>query len=235
LSEVKDEKDVKENLEKDAKEDLETDASKELDDVDYKEDKEATDSKDKKKKKEKKDSKTVEIENLNAEIGKLKAEIDSWKNEYLKARAELENSKKRISDQAAIERKYASQHVIGELVQPVDMLVQIVNMPASSDEVKNYQIGFQMIANQLADILKNEGLKPIEVKIGEQFDPKFMQALDVVSDETKEDGSVISIRQNGYLYKDRILRPAMVIVNKIKKAEPEKEEPIEEKEETKGE
>ena len=91
-----------------------------------------------------------------------------------------------------------------------------------------------MIANQLADILKNEGLKPIEVKVGEQFDPKFMQALDTVSDDTKDNGVIVSIRQNGYMYKDRILRPTMVIVNKIEKVE-EKATEEEIKEETKGE
>lgn len=228
MSSVKDEKNLEAEEAREEKEEVKDD----LNDVDYKE--EADTSKDKKKKKEKKDSKTVEIENLTAEVGKLKAEVESWKNEYLKARAELENSKKRISDQAAIDRKYASQHVIGELIQPVDMLVQIVNMPAPSEDVKNYQIGFQMIANQLADILKNEGLKPIEVKVGEQFDPKFMQALDTVSDDTKDNGVIVSIRQNGYMYKDRILRPTMVIVNKIEKVE-EKATEEEIKEETKGE
>ena len=228
MSSVKDEKNLEAEEAHEEKEEVKDD----LNDVDYKE--EADTSKDKKKKKEKKDSKTVEIENLTAEVGKLKAEVESWKNEYLKARAELENSKKRISDQAAIDRKYASQHVIGELIQPVDMLVQIVNMPAPSEDVKNYQIGFQMIANQLADILKNEGLKPIEVKVGEQFDPKFMQALDTVSDDTKDNGVIVSIRQNGYMYKDRILRPTMVIVNKIEKVE-EKATEEEIKEETKGE
>lgn len=228
MSSVKDEKNLEAEEAREEKEEVKDD----LNDVDYKE--EADTSKDKKKKKEKKDSKTVEIENLTAEVGKLKAEVESWKNEYLKARAELENSKKRISDQAAIDRKYASQHVIGELIQPVDMLVQIVNMPAPSEDVKNYQIGFQMIANQLADILKNEGLKPIEVKVGEQFDPKFMQALDTVSDDTKDNGVIVSIRQSGYMYKDRILRPTMVIVNKIEKVE-EKATEEEIKEETKGE
>lgn len=228
MSSVKDEKNLEAEEAREEKEEVKDD----LNDVDYKE--EADTSKDKKKKKEKKDSKTVEIENLTAEVGKLKAEVESWKNEYLKARAELENSKKRISDQAAIDRKYASQHVIGELIQPVDMLVQIVNMPAPSEDVKNYQIGFQMIANQLADILKNEGLKPIEVKVGEQFDPKFMQALDTVSDDTKDNGVIVSIRQSGYMYKDRILRPTMVIVNKIEKVE-EKATEEEIKEEAKGE
>lgn len=228
MSSVKDEKNLEAEEAREEKEEVKDD----LNDVDYKE--EADTSKDKKKKKEKKDSKTVEIENLTAEVGKLKAEVESWKNEYLKARAELENSKKRISDQAAIDRKYASQHVIGELIQPVDMLVQIVNMPAPSEDVKNYQIGFQMIANQLADILKNEGLKPIEVKVGEQFDPKFMQALDTVSDDTKDNGVIVSIKQSGYMYKDRILRPTMVIVNKIEKVE-EKATEEEIKEEAKGE
>lgn len=158
------------------------------------------------------------------QINKLEAEIKNLKNEYLKVFAEMENTKRRLKEDAIKDRKYASQKVIGELITPVDMLVQIVNMEVTNPEIQNYQIGFKMIANQLVDVLKNEGLAPIEV--GKEFDPKTMQAMSTEEHEDLDDNSVIRVMQPGYMFKDRILRPAMVVVNK-------KNEKIEEKKEEK--
>lgn len=165
-------------------------------------------------KKEKKSKEQEKIEKLELEIAKLKEENAKLKNEYLKAYADSQNFQKRINDQAIKDRKYASQTVIGELINPIDMLVQIVNMPAPSPEIQNYVIGFQMITNQLTDILKNEGLAPINAKVGVEFDPKCMQAVETSADENVDDNIITKVMQPGYMYKDRVLRPTMVIVNK---------------------
>jgi molecular chaperone GrpE len=154
------------------------------------------------------------------QIAKLEADYATLKNDYLKVYAEMENTKRRIKEEAIKDRKYASQKVVGELIQPIDMLIQILNMPAPSAEVQNYQIGFQMIANQLLEVLKNEGLAPIKVE--KEFDPKYMEAMQTECIEGYEDNQVIRVLQAGYMYKDRILRPAMVVVNK-KEIKEEKE------------
>ena len=90
--------------------------------------------------KEKKDSKKEKKDKYKEQIAKLEEENKNLHNEYLKVYAEMENTKRRINEQAIKDRKYASQHVIGELVNPIDMLLQIVNMPTENPEVKNYQI-----------------------------------------------------------------------------------------------
>lgn len=148
------------------------------------------------------------------QIAKLEADYATLKNDYLKVYAEMENTKRRIKEEAIKDRKYASQKVIGELINPIDMLIQIVNMPAPSPEIQNYVIGFQMIANQLLDVLKNEGLAPIEA-MGKEFDPKVMEAVETVETEDEEN-IVLKVMQPGYMYKDRVLRPAMVVVSKKK-------------------
>ena len=170
-------------------------------------------------KKERKSKEQEKIEKLEEEIAKLKEDNAKLKNDYLKAYADSQNFQKRINDQAIKDRKYASQNVIGELINPIDMLVQIVNMPAPSPEIQNYVIGFQMITNQLTDILKNEGLAPIEAKVGVEFDPKTMQAVETSNLDDVDDNKVTKVMQPGYMYKDRILRPAMVVVNKKPKEE----------------
>lgn len=154
-------------------------------------------------------------------IAKLEADYATLKNDYLKVYAEMENTKRRLNEQAIKDRKYASQNVVGELINPVDMLIKIVNMPSDNPEVKNYQIGFQMIANQLLDILKNEGLAHIE-SLGKEFDPKTMQAVETC--ESEDDNKVLKVMQEGYMFKDRVLRPAMVVVGKKKEESKENKE-----------
>ena len=149
-------------------------------------------------------------------------DFDKRRADLERAYAELENTKKRIKEEAIKDRKYASQKVVGELINPIDMLQMIVNMPAPSPEIQNYVIGFQMITNQLVDILKAEGLAPIVANVGDEFDPKVMQVVDTDFKEDKKENEVLAIKQAGYMYKDRVLRPTMVIVNK--KKEEKKEE-----------
>lgn len=172
-------------------------------------------------KKEKKDKHKEAIEKLEAKNKELEAKYAELKNEYLKAYAELENTKKRIKEEAIKDRKYASQKVVGELIGPVDMLNMIINMPVSSPEVQNYVIGFQMIANQLVEILKGEGLGPIACKPLDEFDPKIMQVVDTRFESDKPENVVLEVKQAGYMYKDRVLRTAMVVVNKKKEEKSE--------------
>lgn len=164
-----------------------------------------------------------EIKKLTEENKKLTEDNKNLRNEYLKCLAEVENTKKRLKDESIKDKKYSSQKVIGELINPIDMFVKILDMPTSNPEVSNYQIGFKMIANQLVDIMKGEGLAPIK-SLGEKFDPTFMQAVETKEDLDKEEDIVLSVMQEGYMYKDRVLRPAMVVVNKKNKEEEKKEE-----------
>ena len=135
----------------------------------------------------------------------------------------MENTKKRLKEESIKDRKYASQKVVGELINPIDMLVKIVNSPAPTPEIANYLIGFKMLANQMIDILKAEGLAEIESVVGKEFDPTVMQAMSVEENDELEENTIVRVMQTGYMYKDRVLRPAMVIVSK-KKIEEKKEE-----------
>lgn len=155
------------------------------------------------------------------QIAKLEAELAVKHNEYLKVYAEMENTKRRLKEEAIKDRKYASQKVVGELINPIDMLVKIVNSEAPSPEVANYLIGFKMIAGQLMDVLKNEGLTEIE-SLNKEFNPTLMEAMSVEERNDVAENTVVKVMQTGYLYKDRVLRPAMVIVSK--KTNEEKEE-----------
>jgi len=196
---------LSENIKEDIKEEL----KEELKEEEVKEETPKT-------KKEKKDK-------YKEQIAKLEAELSNQKNEYLKVFAEMENTKKRLKEESIKDRKYSSQKVVGELINPIDMLVKIVNSPAPTPEIANYLIGFKMLANQMIDILKAEGLAEIESVVGKEFDPTVMQAMSVEENDELEENTIVRVMQTGYMYKDRVLRPAMVIVSK-KKIEEKKEE-----------
>ncbi len=175
-----------------------------------------------KKEEEKEVSKKEKKDKYKEQVAKLEEELKHQHNEYLKVFAEMENTKKRLKEESIRDRKYASQKVVGELINPIDMLVQIVNGKAPSEEIANYLVGFKMIANQLMDILKQEGLSEIEA-LNKEFDPQKMQAMSVEENNEVENNTVVKVMQTGYMYKDRVLRPAMVVVSKKNNEKKEEE------------
>ena len=162
-------------------------------------------------KKEKKDK-------YKEQIAKLEEELKVQKNEYLKVFAEMENTKRRIKEEQIKDRKYASQKVISELINPIDMLVKIVEFGSPNPEIQNYLFGFKMITDQLVNILQAEGLSEVKA-LNQQFDPKTMDAMAIVENDELEDDTVVEVKQAGYMYKDRLIRPAMVVVSKKKQVE----------------
>lgn len=166
--------------------------------------------------KEKKKSEKVllkeEIDKLKSDIEKLEQEKQEIKDHYLRERAELENFKKRTHQERINERKYAAQNVIELLINPLDQLKIVTNMTVDNDLLKNYLIGFKMINDQLFNALEQDGLKEIKA-LGEVFDPNLHHAIDKVNDKDKPNGTCVQVVQTGYMYKERIIRPAMVKVN----------------------
>ena len=78
-----------------------------------------------------------------------------------------------------------------------------------------------MVRNSLYQILIKEGVKEVE-SLGKEFDPNYMTSISVVQMMDKADNEVVQVFQKGYMYKDRVLRPAMVVVNQL--PEPKVEE-----------
>ena len=160
--------------------------------------------------------KTVKRESKNKykeEVIKLKAEIEELKNALLRNRADLENFKKHMKEEAIKDRKYASLNLISDIITPLEYLTVACSYQTDSQEMNNFLIGFKMIANQLTDVLISDGLKVIDVKIGDEFDPAIHHAVATEKNEEYETNKVIQVVSKGYLYKDRIIKPAMVKVS----------------------
>lgn len=146
----------------------------------------------------------------------LREELEKYKNQYLRALAEMENFKKRINEERIRERKYANQGLLEKLVNIVDIFDKAVNIKTDNQKLQNFLTGFVMINNSFKQILESEEVRKIEA-LGKEFDPKVHHAMESCYDETQPENIILEEFQTGYTYKDRILRPSLVKVNLKKK------------------
>ncbi len=146
------------------------------------------------------------------QVEALEKELAEYKDKYLRNLAEFENFKKRMHNERIQDRKYASKSLIGEILNPLDQLDRIVNMATDNELLKNFLIGFKMINDQLFQVLQADGIKEIDAKL-KPFDPNIHHAIEKVSHPEQPNGIVIEVVQKGYMYKDQLIRPAMVKVN----------------------
>ena len=144
------------------------------------------------------------------EIEDLKAEVDKLKNAYIRVHADTENLKKRLEAEAANTRKYRIQSFALEMLPVIDNLERALD--AAEDKDDGFYKGVKMIYDQLMASLKKEGVEEIDC-LGKDFDPKFQQSIMMEKKEDTEPNKVIEVLQKGYMLKDRVLRAAMVKIS----------------------
>ena len=156
-------------------------------------------------KKEKKNKKNKQVEELTEKLKSLEEET-------LRAKADLINYRKRKDDEVSNLLKYCNADIIMLLLPVLDNFERVINKEDIPEDVKSYLEGFKLIYKQIMDILESNDVKEIEA-LGKEFDPMYHQSVTMRKDDTKESGIVLEVYQKGYTYKDKVLRPAMVIIN----------------------
>lgn len=152
--------------------------------------------------------KTVTISE--AEFLRLTEEARSYKDKYLRAIADSENLRKRMSKEKEEYSKFAVANTISEFLHPLDNLENALSFAtAGSEEVKNWTIGFQMILTQFKDVLTLEGIVPIQTQ-GVMFDPQEHDAVEVVESDELPPGTILEEFTRGYKMGNRTIRPARV-------------------------
>lgn len=159
------------------------------------------------------------IETLQEEMKGLKKELEETKDKYFRALAELENMKKRMTEEMKKERKYASFDVSDRMIEPIDIFTQALQTKTEDPTLKNFLYGFNMIKDMVYKVLEDEGVKLVPIKVGDSFDPLTQHAIESEYHADIADQSILRIVKNGYYYKDRLLRPVMVVINVHPKAE----------------
>ena len=146
-------------------------------------------------------------------IKKLEAELQEWKNSYTRKLAEFQNFAKRKENEVAEMRKYASEGIIVKLLDNVDNLERAVDASKESQNFDSLIEGVNMILNNLKHLLAEEGVEEIEAA-GKEYDPYEHKAMITENKEELDDNVVVQVFQKGYKMKGKVVRPAMVTVNK---------------------
>ncbi|MDD4154632.1 MAG: nucleotide exchange factor GrpE [Bacilli bacterium] len=163
------------------------------------------------------------LEAKEAEIEKWKADANHWKNEYFRAYADTQNLRKSVERELSEGLKYRAEGFVGDLLPVLDGFYFALAMEPANPELKNYLIGFQYIYQNILSVLEKEGVKEIAPKEGEAFDVKTMHAVEAQETEGPPN-KIVKVLNKGYKLKDRLVRPANVIVSKSKLVEAKKED-----------
>lgn len=160
----------------------------------------------KKEEKEKKHKKNKELENL-LEKNKILEE------EVLRSKAELINYRKRKDEETSKIMKYANEDVILKLLLVVDNFERALAMNKDLTEEQNkFLEGFNLIYKSIIEILNSVEVKELKAE-NEMFDPNYHHAVTTMKDESKENGIILNVLNKGYTYKDKVIRPSLVVVN----------------------
>lgn len=151
-------------------------------------------------------------DSLEDKVAKLEEEVNTWKTDYYKVFADMENSKRRLEKEHQNSMKFMMQDFIEELLPVVDNFERSLNVQEPSEEVQTFLKGYQMIFDQLMAILEKNGVEAIEAQ-GKEFDPNFHQAVMTTNDENFDSNIVVEELQKGYKLKDRVIRASLVKVN----------------------
>ena len=146
-------------------------------------------------------------------IKKLEAELQEWKNSYTRKLAEFQNFTKRKENEVAEMRKYASEEIVVKLLDNIDNLERAVDASKESQNFDSLVEGVNMILNNLKHLLAEEGVEEIEAA-GKEYNPYEHKAMITENKEELDDNVVVQVFQKGYKMKGKVVRPAMVTVNK---------------------
>lgn len=139
------------------------------------------------------------------------AHAEEWKSKYMYALAELDNYRKRAIKERSDLLKYAGKDVLYELLDVADNLTRALDADRKETDPRVIVDGLDLIQKQLLKLLEKFGVCPLQTK-GVPFDPNHHEALQQVPTAEAAPGTVIAELQSGYTFRDKILRPARVVV-----------------------
>jgi len=148
----------------------------------------------------------MEQNELETKIDELQKKCDEYLNGWKRERADFINYKKEESDRIGQFAKYANEELV------LDFLPVLDNLILAQSHIKNE--GLEMVIKQFQELLKKEGIEPIEVS-GRPFDPNFMEVVEEVSASADAAaGTVAEEVQRGYMMHEKLVRPAKVKITK---------------------
>jgi len=158
-----------------------------------------------------------DIERLRVELDAKIKEVEENRDKFLRKCADLENYKKRVEKEISDLLNFANEELLKALLPVIDNLERALEHSRKekkeAGELDALMNGVELTLKNMADVLKKFGVSEIKSE-GERFDPQRHEALGHEESERFEGETVIKELQKGYLLKDRLLRPSLVIVSK---------------------
>ena len=156
-------------------------------------------------------SNTEQISLLEKRIVELESQVSNNRNTLLSSLAEMENLRKRTEREVSNAHKYAIEKFAKDLLIVVDNLERCLLNKVSSETLQATYQGVELTLKSLIDVLKKHGVDVID-PINQVFNPEQHNAVTVKAVDGVVANTVVEVIQKGYWLKDRVLRPAMVVV-----------------------
>jgi len=152
--------------------------------------------------------------NWKAEALNLAEQIDDLKDQAIRAKAEVQNMRRRVEQDVEKAHKFALEKFAKELLPIIDGLEKAVEAEVAADnEMTTFREGVEMTLSMFTSGVKKFNLEQID-PVGHPFDPSLHEAMSLVDAPDSEPNTVIASMQKGYTLSGRLIRPAMVMVSK---------------------
>ncbi|HEX6862454.1 MAG TPA: nucleotide exchange factor GrpE [Thermoanaerobaculia bacterium] len=154
-----------------------------------------------------------ELQSLKEEFEARSKELEESKDRYLRLQAEFENFRRRTLKEKQESLQYGQQNLIKDLLAPVDNLERALGHieRSAGGDLQNLLQGLVLVQREFLAALGKHGVRVVDPK-GEAFDPAFHEAMGQVASDDVAANRVVQVLQKGYVLKDRMLRPAMVLL-----------------------
>jgi len=153
-----------------------------------------------------------EVDAIREELEGAKKEASEKQDQYLRIMAEFENFKKRVQKESIESRKYANEELLKAMLPVIDNLERALEHGDNDAEDDPMVEGIRMVQKQFLETLTKFGVSQVEA-MGEPFDPNFHEAMMQIATDDCPPNTVVTEIAKGYLFNDRLIRPAMVGVS----------------------
>ena len=158
-----------------------------------------------------------EVENVEREeneLDKIKAELEEYKKAYAIKMADFQNFSKRKEKELQDFKEYAAKDIILKVLENLDNLERAQLATNDTNNIEALIEGLNMSVNNFKEMLKHEGVEEIEAQ-DKIYDATEHHAITTISDKEKANNTVVFVSQKGYKLKGKVIRPSMVVINKI--------------------
>ena len=151
------------------------------------------------------------------EIEALRAERDDYRDKFMRALADAENSRKRSERDRREAENYGGSKLARDMLPVYDAMRRALQSSEDSEKAVNAALleGVELTMRELISVFKKHGIDPIVPEVGDKFDPKVHQAMFEAPVPGTKAGEIIQIAAEGFMLYDRLLRPAQVGVSSM--------------------